>query len=152
MNKIQAEYKKTEFTNGEHLVMMIDDVQLDKIIPSIDEEGHMTGLVSTLLNGWMDNENESDIVWDRIDLRPNEIKMVPLLMCPDDCDFSCTIIIAEMKLEKGKVHIKKLGIDETSTRDSQPNTVGRNVNWISGLGPYIFDQVEFEKCIKEFKK
>lgn len=46
MNKIRAEYRTTEFTNGEHLVMMIDDVQLDKIISATGKESHMTGLVS----------------------------------------------------------------------------------------------------------
>jgi hypothetical protein len=152
MNKIRAEYRKTEFTNGEHLVMMIDDIQLDKIVSTTGNKGHITGLFSTLLNGWLDNKKESEIVWNRIELKSNEIKMVPLLMCSDDCDFSCTIIIAEMKLEKEKVYIKKLGLDETSTRHLNPNTVGRNVNWLSELGPYIFDQVEFENCIKEFKK
>lgn len=152
MNKIQAEYQKTEFTNEKHLVMMIDNVQLDELISKVPIEGHINGLVSTFLKGWMYNKEESKIVWNRIKLEPNVIRMVPILMCPDDCDFSCTIIIAEMILKNEKVYINKLGIDETSTRSSQPNTVGKNVYWIKDLGSYVFDQIEFENCIEEFKK
>jgi len=132
--------------------MMIDNVQLDELISKISIEGHVNGLVSTLLNGWMHNKEESEIIWNRIKLEPNEITMVPILMCLDDCDFSCTIIIAEMILKNEKVYINKLGIDETSTSSSEPNTVGKNVSWIKDLGSYVFDQIEFENCIEEFEK
>ncbi|MDC8004827.1 hypothetical protein POV27_12255 [Aureisphaera galaxeae] len=152
MNKIRAEYHKTEYTNGPHLVMMIDGVQLNKIAETIDYHGHLKGLVSTLLNGWLYNKNEEEVVWERIDLRPNEIKIVPILMCPDDCDFSCTVVVVEMKLDGDTVKWNKLGIDETLTRADNPKTVGRNIKWFQNIGPFEFRKDDFYHCINTFKK
>ena len=152
MNQIKAAYYQTEYTNGPHLVMMVDNVPLNHFFDLIEYDGHLKGLIPTLLKGWLDNKNEEEIVWERLDLSLNEIKIVPILMCPDDCDFSCTLIVAEIKLEKDLVKWNKIGVDETSTRAVAPKTLGRNVKWLQNIGPFEFEREAFFKCIDTFKK
>lgn len=151
MNKIKTTYHQTEYTRAPHLVMEIDGNPLNKIIETVGYNGHMKGLIPTLLRGWMDNPREEEVVWDRLDLSSGSIKLVPILMCPDDCDFSCTVIIAEMNQTGNTVRWNKLGVDETATRSSNPQTIGRNVKWFENIGPYEFDKSEFETCLDRFK-
>lgn len=42
----------------------------------------------------------------------NETTIYPILMCPDDNDFSCTIIVAEIRNCGDLIQWKQIGIDK----------------------------------------
>ncbi len=151
MNTLSAQYYRTKFTNAPHLVMVVDGIPLNKLMEKANYDGHLEGLVPTMLKGWLDNKKEEKVVEDRLALKPKSISIAPILMCPDDCDFSCTVIVAEMRLEKNTVRWNKLGIDQTPTRVENSQTAGRNVIWLNNIGPFEFTKQDFEDCINTFK-
>jgi hypothetical protein len=49
-------------------------------------------LIPTWL-GWLLNPNEQEDVWTKTRLCESEITILPILICPDDLDFSCTVVV-----------------------------------------------------------
>ena len=97
MNRIQAIRGKSEYSLSDHLMIAVDGRPLDQHINVFDIEGRhgYNGLVPTLLD-WLESEQERAVVWTRILPEIGATTICPVLMCPDDCDFSCTIVVAEI--------------------------------------------------------
>ncbi len=98
----------------------------------------------------MYDSREQEVVYER--MRPIEgvSARVPILMCPDDLDFSCSLIIAEVMPVGDLVRWLRLGIDKTMTID--PKEVGKEVSWFEELHPMAFDRTDYEACVREFEK
>ena len=148
-NYIKAELKKTEYSNAEHLAITVDGRQLDQIINDFYPEGSYLGLVPTLLD-WLYNERERSVVWDRIKTGENSRQIVPILMCPDDCDFSCTIILADVVCKDNKVIWERLGVDNTALRGGK--TIGEVIQWLDKIKPMVFPREEYQECVQTFKQ
>lgn len=58
-------------------------------------------------NGELSLEWENDFVWELID--SNEELNVPILVCEDDCDFSCIVIVVHIRKEHDKVYWDRIG-------------------------------------------
>jgi len=71
-------------------------------------------------------------------------------MCPDDCDFSCTTVVAEIKRTDDKVEWKRLGTN-TSPTNKSVEKMGQEVSWFPGL-QFSFDTNDYLDCIERFKK
>lgn len=60
---------------------------------------------------------ENDFVWEMID---NEEECnIPILVCEEDCDFSCIVIIAHIRKTENIVYWDKIGLLDKSNIDSQ---------------------------------
>jgi hypothetical protein len=68
------------------------------------------------------------------------------LICPDDLDLCCSVVIAEVVSEPDVVRWDKLGYN-AATRTS----FGACIRWESLWGPYCFSRGEYEACLAMFK-
>jgi hypothetical protein len=152
MNSICASLCRSKYALHEHLVIVVDGVPLDVLVASaFSPEQNIEGLVPTLLD-WLDNSNERAIVWKRAIPTSGTRAYFPVLMCPDDCDFSCTIVIAEVETLDSQVHWHRLGIDDSDARCVDPASVGSEVKWATGLGPFVFDRDDYANCLARFQE
>ena len=148
MNKIKAEKDKSEYGYDDFLNYRIDEYWLDEKLEELYPDNWYGGTIPTLSFG-MEIEKEEKIVWDRILPSENQITNCPILMCPDDNDFSCTIIIAEIKNIGEVIEWNRLGIDQTQEFD--PNKIGTKVNWFAKMESLKFYKSDYLKMIEDFR-
>lgn len=151
MSAISAAQRKSKYVDEEHLVLLVDGVPLDVMLArTMSDDGAIEGLVPTLLN-WLSDENESSLVWSRALPLVGEHSRFPVLMCPDELDLSCTVVIAEVEASTSSITWHRLGLDAAGVDKSAPAQCGEIVNWFKGIGPYVFRRVEYEACLEEFR-
>ena len=150
MNTIQAEIAATRFSTAPHLILTVDGLPLDMLIAQSNPENDLIlGLIPTLLPALGDAQ-ERKTVWERIVPTPKTTTYSPLLMCPDDVDFSCSLLVAEVIAQEHIIQWQRLGWDQTSWKDL-PAGVGTLVSWIENLGPFVFHREEYIKVISKFR-
>lgn len=142
---------RSKFFSEDHLVLAIDGVPLETLVAkALPGEPHMDGLVPTLLEELHDSR-ERELVWTRALPGPGALARFPVLMCPDDCDLSCNLIIAEVESTDATVTWHRLGVGVTAS-STFPNTIaGESVDWIAGLGPMTFGRAAYERCLGAFR-
>jgi hypothetical protein len=149
MNDFTVQKLKTEFVEKEHLSILIDDTPLDLLIADEDENGevHSVGLVPTLLD-WLTDENERKVTWDRILPADGKKTIAPILMCPEDRDLICTVVVAEVETRGTAVIWRRIGID-IGKKTGKPENVGKKVEWLE-LPEFKFPLSDYKKAIGQF--
>jgi hypothetical protein len=149
MNIIKAKIDKSDYEiYDDFLNIEIDGYWLDEKLDELYPNNMYKGLIPTLLFA-MEIEQEKDIVWKRISPNNNTKEICPILLCPDDCDFSCTLIVAEIEKGDGIINWHRMGIDKTTEFDAYK--VGSNVDWFDKIEPLQFDKSEYQVMIEKFK-
>lgn len=150
MNKISAILDKSDYEgNWDYLNYNIDQYWLDEKLDELYPNQMYKGLIPTLVF-WMEIENEKKVVWDRILPNENSNTYCPILMCPDDNDFSCTIIIAEITNQHNQtIKWKRLGLDKTT--EYEPTKIGSTVDWFSKFEELEFDYNEYASMVENFR-
>lgn len=151
MNLITAKLYRSKFVRSEHLGIFIDGQSLDLVVaPFFQAEARIEGLVPTLLD-WLADEKEREIVWEQA-MPPEGVKMCfPVLMCPDDVDLWCTVVVAEVESNWTQVIWHRMGLDVTPSRGFTPARLGTNVKWAANLGPFVFKRSDYMRCLKVFE-
>ncbi|QXP59015.1 hypothetical protein [Olleya sp. HaHaR_3_96] len=149
MNTIKAEIDKSDYGTDEFLNLKIDGFWLDEKLEELYPNNMYKGLYPTLLFA-MEIAQEEKVVWNRISPKLGEIAISPILMCPDDNDFSCTLILAEIENCKNTIKWNKLGIDKTTEYDAEK--VGFKVEWFEKISGFEFSKDDYENMLSEFKK
>lgn len=113
------------------------------------------GSAPTLLD-WFDelipyNKEAKETVWKRLDAVGEKPVVVPLLMCPDDLDFSCFIIVAEIRSLGDTVRWERIGLDDSEDRVLHPDNVGTVVEWFEYIPPLVFPKEEYVACVQTFR-
>ncbi len=147
-DSISAKIIKSRYYDVMHLHFFINDKELDELLEKADPGKNYLGLVPTLLS-WLDEENERKFVWESAKLEENVSKIFPILMCPDDCDFSCTIILAEVFSNGDSIYWKRIGLD---ARENILDSFGSKVKWINNIGSFVFRKNEYIRCLKIFEE
>jgi hypothetical protein len=147
MNRIAALKAKSKFVPEEHLVLTVDGVPLDAILGEAFPQYDLVGLVSSLL-GWFHRDEDGLAPWQRILPGVGCSSWAPILICPDDLDYSCTTMIVEVAAEPDSIRWERFGLDATPRRNWP---VGSQVRWLSGVGPYRFARADYERCLAAFK-
>lgn len=153
MNLISAQLDLSHYDNYRDLLnIKIDDCFLDQYLedlyPAKDYEAGYKGTVPTLLFG-MEIDRESEIVWERILPDTGKKSRCPILMCPDDRDFSCTIVIAEIETLESRVIWHRLGLDVTREYDAEE--IGSEVQWFTKVPAFTFGKESYVDMITAFK-
>ena len=139
----------------EHLCIFINGTRLDEILSKI--EASNLGLVPSLLD-WYDesfppSKKEKQYVWGQAKLE-GETKILPILLCPDDFDFSCTTIVVEV-IDRGETVLwNRFGVDVTEFSPDEvelPKYIGKKVNWFLDIKPFVFSKSEYVKCLDSFE-
>jgi hypothetical protein len=140
MNRIEAVLVSDESSSEPYLSMAIDGVYIDQLF---DESTR--GLISSLL-GWFHEASDCAVPWDRILPELGCTAYAPILICPDDLDLKCSVVIAEVACEDSVVRWSKLGFDA-----SKPGSVGSVVRWELDWGSYVFAREDYERCLSVFR-
>jgi len=67
---------------------------LDELLDAARPELQLAGRVPSLL-GWFHNDDDRALPWCRIMPEIGCAGYVPLLICPDDLDYRCSVMMAE---------------------------------------------------------
>lgn len=149
MNSIKARLDNSDYEiYNDILNFRIDGFWLDEKLEKCYPGQMYKGLISTLLFV-LDNEDEREVVWSRIMPKENTKTICPILMCPDDCDFFCTLIVVEIEVSSGKVRWNKIGVDQTKVFD--PEKIGSEVIWLEKIKPFEFIKTEYIEMVNEFR-
>ncbi|MDR1239536.1 MAG: hypothetical protein LBK27_05445 [Treponema sp.] len=160
MNIIKTILDKSDYQiYGNFLNIQIDSNFLDEIIDEKYPEKGYKGLIPALLP--MESEKESAIVWQRILPENGKKTLCPILMCPDDCDFTCIIIKAEIENKNNKmIYWNKIGINKTNVWQKkspnkkykyEPELIGNNVEWFEEIKLMEFSIDDYVNMIQLFK-
>lgn len=149
MNSIEVKIDNHKLFVDSYSNYWIDNYWLDEKLEELYPNNLYDGLIPTLLFG-MEMPEEEKIVWDRILPCKNEITICPILLCPDDLDFSCTVIVAEIENCDNTIKWRKIGLD--LTEDFDPNKIGSKVEWFEELDGFVFKKEDYKLMLSEFKK
>ncbi|MEN2400115.1 hypothetical protein GKZ90_0010020 [Flavobacterium sp. MC2016-06] len=150
MNKIKGILKNSDYEDyWDFINYQIDGYWLDEKLDELYPDNMFKGLIPTLVY-WMERDDEKEVVWNRILPNENETMICPILMCPDDNDFSCTLIVAEIKNYGQIIQWKKIGIDKTKEWDAEK--VGSTVEWFEKLTELNFSKQDYLTMIETFKQ
>jgi len=152
MNEIVAQVDKSDYEiYDDYLNFKVDGVFLDEMLealyPEADEK--YKGLIPTLLYALIYND-EKEIVWNRILPELHGRTVCPILMCPDDCDFSCIVIVAEIECLEDRIVWHRLGVD--NTLGYPPEIIGSEVKWLELVPLYQFSKADYLMMIDVFKE
>lgn len=130
-------------------MLFVDNIQLDEYLQKLTTDNELVGLVPTLLD-WAYREEERKIIWDRILPADGQTSICPILMCPDDLDFGCDIVVAEIKRDKELVYWNRFGEDNTLNRFLFPDKLGNTVNWFGNGRQLTFSLTDYRECLATF--
>lgn len=148
MNRIHAaEYQAGSYSEP-HLAIWVDGSPLHDLLARHVPELTPHDLVPTWLD-WMINDAEQELVHSRMWPEVGSCTRVPILMCPDDLDFSCSLVIADVSATDEMVIWNRIGID--ATRSGDPSSVGSEVEWFTLL-PLAFRRDEYLECVRAFSE
>ncbi|MFG0214559.1 hypothetical protein ACFU8X_15755 [Brevibacillus porteri] len=149
LNKIEVKKMTSKYCDSEHECVLIDEVPLDVIVHSLYPNHHFDGLIPTILD-WIDEPREKAFVRSRY-LSFKQREMLPILMCPDDCDLWCTLIIVEVVRFEGIIKWERMGIDQC-TRENLINSfenIGTKVEWLEKVPSMTFQPEEYDSQISK---
>lgn len=93
MNHLSLVKHKSKYSSDYYLTFAIDGEPLEVWLPKHDPQSEHDLIVSL---PELYDEKETQLVWDRIySTAPGWRTLVPLLVCPDDMDLTCTVIVVE---------------------------------------------------------
>jgi len=149
VNKIEGIQDKSDYEDyWDFINYRIDGYWLDELLDELYPNNMYKGLIPTLVY-WMEREAEKAVVWKRILPNENETTICPVLMCPDDNDFSCTLIVAEIRNCGDLIQWKQIGIDKTKEWDAEK--VGSEVEWLDKFNELNFSKQDYLTMLETFK-
>ncbi|MBU2714401.1 hypothetical protein [Zooshikella harenae] len=150
MNFIEVKYEQTLFWSEPHPCIFIDGERLDKIVQQLCPDEDYLGLIPTLFSA-LHNDAQAKVVWERV-LPKERASILPVLMCPDDVDLYCTLIVVEVTVMDKVVIWKRFGLDDSCGDSYVPTWLGTDVKWIQDSPTFEFDINDYRLMLKEFKE
>jgi hypothetical protein len=148
MNTLSVELLKSKYVNVEHPTILIDGVPLDLHLHEYYPDNlYYLGLIPTITD-WIGLKEEAELVLSRF-YSDKEKVFLPILMCPDDCDLTCTVIVAEVIMKDNQVIWNRLGVD--SSKLGIPynyELIGTEVIWLSLVPEMKFDRNTYYENLK----
>ena len=146
-NRISTKTYLNTFSGKNFYIIEIDGKSLEDII--LEKYPEITqGIVPTLLN-WLEDEEERKVVWNRVLPDKLEKSNLPILMCSEDIDLWCTLIMVEVETDENHVYWNRFGLEVSDAQN--PNEIGKSINWFSGIPKMVFDKNEYECVLEEFR-
>ncbi|MDQ0896830.1 hypothetical protein [Paenibacillus sp. V4I7] len=138
MNKIEVVSMKSEYCSVEHHTIAIDGIPLDIMLHSQYPTDLLLGMIPTIID-WIDSPKEKELLKGRFNSVGKEVSL-PVLMCPDDCDLFCTVIVANVVKAGGRIIWKKIGIDRSHEEIKllRCDGIGSRVDWLEKIPPMTF--------------
>ncbi|WP_141505004.1 hypothetical protein [Paenibacillus luteus] len=142
-NRIEVKNIRSEYCTDEHLGIVIDDVPLDILLHRVYPDKQVLGLIPTILN-WVHDLEQRSFLLSRYQ-SSKEIETIPILMCPDDCDLWCTLIIAEVAKQGELIVWRRIGRDQSTGLDllGGYQAIGSEVEWLESVPQMTFKEAEY---------
>lgn len=138
---------KTKYASVEHPTILIDGVPLDIILHKLYPDELFLGLVPTITE-WIDLKEEAEFVLSRFYSDQDDV-ILPILMCPDDCDLNCTLIVADIVINQNEVIWRRIGVDLSNFGTPYNyELIGTNVQWLNKINEMRFDKHTYYECLK----
>ena len=99
---------------------------------------------------WLLDDDEYNLAWSRITPGEDESStIVPILVCSDDMNFNCIVLVVEQLIINGTVQWLRWGFSASSSLE-----VGISTKWETPTKSPLatFDRNEFDDCLKNFKQ
>lgn len=121
------------FIDGRNIVTIHD--QLTMLVPVMNEHIFPAGY--------------KELAWRLLEPRIDGQVIAPILVCGDDCDLYCTVIVAEITYKKDTIHWERLDFDVSEHKDMarMQRQFGLQIDWIIGIPPMTFDREEYTHCM-----
>lgn len=149
MNKIESKIDKSDYENyPDFLNILIDNIWLDELLQNCKPD-RIKGTIPTLCFG-MEDRREETIVWQRFFPKTGETTVCPILMCPDDNDFYCICIVAEIHNNGQTIIWQRIGDDASDVTDAK--NVGTKVDWFHEFQRLEFSIADYTNVVDDFKK
>lgn len=137
-NVLEVVKARSKFCDMEHDTIVIDGVPLDEMIQRCCPDEYLIGLIPMIMN-WITLPGEQELIRSRFQSTANP-EVLPVLMCPDDCDLWCTVIVAEVTRDGEHIYWSRLGYDR-STHEmliAGYDCIGVQVRWLDKIPPLRF--------------
>ncbi|CAM3597953.1 hypothetical protein CCOS865_04133 [Pseudomonas reidholzensis] len=144
LHTIKTARHQAKFSRNACAWLLIDDVGIEQWLAEhlADEQLSFLGLS---LN-WLIDDAEEALAKRRF--TPGEdgsSTIVPLLVCSDDMDLGCTVLVAEQVVEGGTLSWVRFGWSI-----SEGLEVGAQTRWISSSQPVVFALENFQRAVEDF--
>ncbi len=147
MNKIATRTYLNPFSGKNFYHIEIDGRSLEDMIMEVRPD-LKKGIVPSLLN-WLTDENERKVVWDRVIPNDGQKTKLPILMCSEDLDLWCTLIMVEVEADKNLIHWNRFGLEDSDAQT--PEEIGKSIDWFSGIERLSFSREAYENMLDEFR-
>ncbi len=144
-NLLSITSHKSKYSSGSYSTFAIDGIPLEVWLPRHNREAelHLVAAHSGLYN-----DDDTCLVWDRIySTAPGWKTLVPLLVCSDDLDLTCTVIVAEQHADEHNVHWRRFGLLKDLVSLQSPA-----VDWYDAIPGLTFERLQFQSVLDTFRK
>lgn len=150
MNKISARLHKSRHALKPHPVLFVDETPLEQwmngIVCDADGVDNTAGLVPA--QGWLLDDGDFENAWTLLSPREDSSStIVPLLVCPDDMDMTCTVAVVEQVAGGQSICWVRAGraLDVV-------NGIVTSVQWTKPSQTAVFSRIEFSNAVTELRR
>ncbi|MDP9940839.1 hypothetical protein [Ectopseudomonas alcaliphila] len=144
-NLLSIASHKSKYSSGFYPTFAIDGIPLEVWLPRHNREAELH-LVAA--HSGLHSDDDTCLVWDRIySTAPGWKTLVPLLVCSEDLDLTCTVIVAEQHADEHHVHWRRFGLLKDLITLQSPA-----VDWYDSIPARIFERFQFQSTLDMFRK
>lgn len=141
---ISAAYYRPGFARSACAWLMIDGIGIEQWLSTHLEWSDVARLGLSLI--WLIDEDEDALANRRIiPAEDGSSTIVPLLVCSDDMNFDCIVLVAEQVIEGDTVHWRRFGCSISDKLE-----VGISTKWIAESKPISFALEDFQNALEQF--
>lgn len=145
--KISAFLYKSKFVISALPVLAIDGISLDVWLDAKLKQPGVLDLIPA--QGCVFDDQDEELAWRRLTPYSEDCStIVPLLICPDDRDFDCAVVVAEQETTVDQVIWQRFGF----AFDRPGDQVGSSVKWFKLNVSAKFNRSEFEQVVIHLKQ
>ncbi|MDC6379804.1 hypothetical protein BW687_006365 [Pseudomonas graminis] len=145
MNQLSVASHKSKYSQGFYSTFAIDGAALEIWLPEQEPAAELH-LVAAHVGLYSDDD--TDLVWDRIySTAPGWKTLIPLLVCSDDMDLTCTVIVVEQFAYEDRIEWRRFGLLEEVITLEQPR-----VRWFEAIPSVVFGRAQFHQTLDDFRK
>ncbi len=144
-NLLSIASHKSKYSLSFYPTFAVDGVPLEVWLPQHNREIelHLVGAHSGLYS-----DDDTYLAWDRIySTAPGWETLVPLLVCSDDLDLTCTVIVAEQHADEHHVHWRRFGLLGDLITQQTPVA-----DWYGSIPSLTFERAHFQGVLDAFRK
>ena len=145
-HRITALCHQAGFSKGPCAWLAIDGVPIERWLANHLEDPDTERLALSLM--WLLDEEEDALAERRFNPADDGTStLVPVLVCSDDMDFDCIVLMTEQVIEGDTVHWRRFGWSASGGLE-----VGVSTKWIAGSKPVSFALNDFREALSELRK